>query len=40
MACGFLKFMNLYWFRPYRGGDEIKRLLDTKTDEITVFQGP
>jgi hypothetical protein len=26
--------MYLYWFRPYRGGDEIKRLLDTKSDEL------
>jgi hypothetical protein len=26
--------MHLYWFRPSRGGDEIKRLLDTKNDEL------
>ena len=29
------------WFRPYRGGDEIKRLLDTKSDELkpVFFKG-
>ena len=26
--------MYLYWFRPYREGDGIKRLLDTKNDEL------
>ncbi len=26
--------MYLYWFRPYRGGDGIIRLLDTKSDEL------
>jgi hypothetical protein len=26
--------MYLYWFRPYREGDGIIRLLDTKTDEL------
>ena len=26
--------MYLYWFRPYREGDGIKRLLDTKSDEL------
>jgi hypothetical protein len=26
--------MHLCWFRPCRGGDEIKRLLDTKSDEL------
>ncbi len=26
--------MYLYWFRPYREGDRIKRLLDTKSDEL------
>jgi hypothetical protein len=33
--------MHLYWFRPYRGGDEIKRLLDTKNDELkpVFFKG-
>jgi hypothetical protein len=26
--------MYLYWFRPYRGGDGIIRLSDTKSDEL------
>jgi hypothetical protein len=41
MTCCFSKFMHLYWFRPYRGGDEIKRLLDTKNDELkpVFFEG-
>ena len=34
MGCGFSKFMHLCWFRPCRGGDENKRLLDTKSDEL------
>ena len=34
MTCCFSKFMYLYWFRPYRGGEGIIRLLDTKSDEL------
>jgi len=33
--------MYLLWFRPYRRGDGIKRLLDTKSDELkpVFFKG-
>jgi hypothetical protein len=41
MGCYFSKFMYLYWFRAYWGGDGIIRLLDTKSDELkpVFFQG-
>ena len=41
MGCYFSKFMYLYWFRAYWGGDGIIGLLDTKSDELkpVFFKG-
>jgi hypothetical protein len=34
MGCSFSKFMHFFCFMPYRGGDKIKSLMDTNSDEL------
>jgi hypothetical protein len=34
MGCSFSKFMHFFCFMSYRGGDKIKSLMDTNSDEF------